>query len=182
MNGDDMCIHVLLWSVMCCYMERGGCPKFTLIIPDVVWHTGMFSQNMCNGARIISNYSKVCWRGGLWQGPSFNMVLKPIFIEVLLWWPHQIRSTYAQSSRYVCECVCVKTVITYGILLTMQGSAEQWWSHHSTKTLHQLLWYDEGTPLSRTCIIWTVEQAVTILWVTFSKLLSDSVFVCMKAT
>ena len=42
----------------------GGCPKFTLIIPDVVWHTGMFSQNMCHGAGIISNYSKVCWHGG----------------------------------------------------------------------------------------------------------------------
>ena len=34
----------------------------------------------------------------------------------------------------------------------MQGSGEQWWSHHSTKTLHHLLWYDEGTPLSRTCL------------------------------
>ena len=55
-NSITTCIFI--------WMERGGCPKFTLIIPDVVWHTGMFSQNMCNGAGIISNYSKVCWHGG----------------------------------------------------------------------------------------------------------------------
>ena len=28
----------------------------------------MFSQNMCNGAGIISNYSKVCWQGGAMAG------------------------------------------------------------------------------------------------------------------
>ena len=61
--------------------------------------------------------------GGLWQGPSFNMVLKPIFIEVLLWWPHQIRSTYAQSSRYVCECVCENC---YHIRYTFDYAGECW--------------------------------------------------------
>ena len=48
----------------------------------------MFSQNMCNGAGIISNYSKVCWHvGGAMagiisrQGPKGPMV--QVAIEVL---------------------------------------------------------------------------------------------------
>ena len=76
-------------------------------------------------------------------------------------------SACMHACMYACLCVSVcvyhlnrcKTSLFFFllsspflILILMQGSGEQWWSHHSTKTLHHLLWYDEGTPLSRTCL------------------------------